>query len=111
VQDLALPALRPGGGEGSNVAAHGGGDPVHRASELRLGLEDRDRDDFSRSRSDERIRDEAGLTLELVGYFHARLPEQFDAVVHTDETRAVVPLERTAGWEAGELPETYPWAV
>jgi erythromycin esterase-like protein len=44
-------------------------------------------------------------------YFHARLPEQFDAIIHVDETRAVVPLERTAGWEAGELPETYPWAV
>jgi erythromycin esterase-like protein len=44
-------------------------------------------------------------------YFHARLPEQFDAVIHMDETRAVVPLERTAGWEAGDVPETYPWAV
>jgi erythromycin esterase-like protein len=44
-------------------------------------------------------------------YFQARLPAQFDAVVHIDETRAVVPLERTAGWDAGELPETYPWAV
>ena len=44
-------------------------------------------------------------------YFEARLAEQFDAVIHVDESRAVVPLERTAGWEAGELPETYPWAV
>ena len=35
-------------------------------------------------------------------------PSQFDAVVHIDETRAVEPLERTAGWEAGEPPETYP---
>jgi len=44
-------------------------------------------------------------------YFFARLSEQFDAVLHFDETRAVEPLERTAGWEAGELPETYPFAV
>jgi erythromycin esterase-like protein len=44
-------------------------------------------------------------------YFEARLPKQFDAVIRIDETRAVVPLDRTAGWEAGELPETYPWAV
>lgn len=44
-------------------------------------------------------------------YFRAALPEQFDAVIHIDETRAVAPLERTAGWEAGEVPETYPWAV
>ena len=44
-------------------------------------------------------------------YFWARLPEQFDAVVHVDETRAVEPLERTAGWVAGEAPETYPFGV
>jgi erythromycin esterase-like protein len=42
-------------------------------------------------------------------YFHARLPEQFDAVLHVDETRAVEPLERTARWEAGEAPETFPF--
>jgi len=41
-------------------------------------------------------------------YFHARLAEQFDAVIHLDETRAVEPLERTLAWEAGEAPETYP---
>jgi erythromycin esterase-like protein len=44
-------------------------------------------------------------------YFHASLPGQFDAVIHIDETRAVEPLERTAGWEAGEVPETYPTAL
>jgi erythromycin esterase-like protein len=41
-------------------------------------------------------------------YFHARLAEQFDFVIHIDETRAVEPLERTALWEAGEVAETYP---
>jgi len=41
-------------------------------------------------------------------YFHARLPSQFDALMHLDETRALEPLERTATWERGELPETYP---
>ena len=44
-------------------------------------------------------------------YFAARLPEQFDAVIHFDETRAVEPLERTAEWHAGEAPETYPFGV
>jgi erythromycin esterase-like protein/adenine/guanine phosphoribosyltransferase-like PRPP-binding protein len=44
-------------------------------------------------------------------YFHARLPDQFDAVLHFDETRAVEPLEVTAEWEAGEVPETYPFGV
>jgi len=33
------------------------------------------------------------------------------AVIHIDETRAVEPLERTARWERGEAPETYPFAV
>jgi erythromycin esterase-like protein/predicted phosphoribosyltransferase len=44
-------------------------------------------------------------------YFRARLADQFDAVIHLDETRAVEPLERTASWEEGEVPETYPFAV
>jgi erythromycin esterase-like protein len=44
-------------------------------------------------------------------YFDARLADQFDAVIHIDESSAVEPLERTSEWEAGELPETYPWAV
>ena len=44
-------------------------------------------------------------------YFQARLSDQFDAVLHFDETRAVEPLETTAGWERGEVPETFPFAV
>ena len=41
-------------------------------------------------------------------YFHARLPDQFDAILHYDHTRAVEPLERTAEWELGEVEETFP---
>ena len=41
-------------------------------------------------------------------YFHARLAQQFDAMIHLDETRALNPLERNAEWERGELPETFP---
>jgi erythromycin esterase-like protein len=41
-------------------------------------------------------------------YFDVRLADQLDAVIHVDETRALEPLERTAAWERGELPETYP---
>jgi erythromycin esterase-like protein/predicted phosphoribosyltransferase len=44
-------------------------------------------------------------------YFRARLADQFDAVIHIDDTRAVEPLERTSVWETGEVPETYPFAV
>jgi hypothetical protein len=32
-------------------------------------------------------------------------------MLHFDETRAVKPLELTAGWEAGEVPETFPFKV
>ncbi|MGE5837422.1 MAG: erythromycin esterase family protein [Acidobacteriota bacterium] len=41
-------------------------------------------------------------------YFHAQLPDQFDFVLHFDETRAVEPLERTAAWETAEVAETFP---
>jgi len=44
-------------------------------------------------------------------YFPARLPDQFDALLHFDETRAVEPLERTAGWDSPEPAETYPIGI
>ena len=50
-------------------------------------------------------------TERLSHYFHARLSEQFDAIIHIDETSAVEPLERTSIWDTGELPETYPFKV
>ena len=42
---------------------------------------------------------------------YAKLADQFDFVIHVDETRAVEPLERSAGWEAGEMAETYPFGL
>ena len=50
-------------------------------------------------------------TKRISHYFTARLPDQFDAVLHFDETRAVKPLEHSAEWEAGEPPETFPFGV
>jgi erythromycin esterase-like protein len=48
-------------------------------------------------------------------YFHARLARQFDAVIHFDETRAVValggPEERVPVTYEHEMPETYPSGV
>src|SRR6266699_3075803 len=44
-------------------------------------------------------------------YFEARLTDQFDAVIHFDETHALEPLERYALWESGEPPETFPTGV
>jgi erythromycin esterase-like protein len=43
-------------------------------------------------------------------YFHARLPRQFDAMIHFDETRAVEPLERTAVHDR-EVAETFPSGI
>jgi erythromycin esterase-like protein len=44
-------------------------------------------------------------------YFRARLSDQFDAVLHFDQTRAVEPLERSASWDSAEIPETFPSGV
>ena len=41
-------------------------------------------------------------------YFHTRLPAQFDAMVHIDQTEAVRPLVPEPTWHAGEPAETYP---
>lgn len=41
-------------------------------------------------------------------YFHARLPAQFDAMIHVDATRALQPLVPEPAWHAGEPAETYP---
>jgi len=41
-------------------------------------------------------------------YFESVLPRQFDVMLHFDETEALVPMERTATWSAGEPEETWP---
>jgi erythromycin esterase-like protein len=41
-------------------------------------------------------------------YFHAHITQQFDWVIHIDESRALTPLEPTAEWHSGEAPETFP---
>jgi erythromycin esterase-like protein len=44
-------------------------------------------------------------TERLSHYFDARIAEQFDAVIHIDETSAVQPLEPTGAWRAGVAPD------
>jgi erythromycin esterase-like protein len=44
-------------------------------------------------------------------YFIASLPEQFDAVIHFDDTHAVEPLDLTEHWQVDEEPETYPFGI
>lgn len=52
-------------------------------------------------------------TERLSHYLHARLAEEFDIVIHVDETRALEPLDVLAPPPAAapELPETYPTGV
>ncbi|WP_237065525.1 erythromycin esterase family protein [Microbulbifer guangxiensis] len=44
-------------------------------------------------------------------YFRATVAEQFDALFHLDETRALEPLDITGHWEAREPPETWPYGT
>ncbi len=41
-------------------------------------------------------------------YFHVRPADQFDAMIHIENTQALEPLEVTSQWVVGETPETYP---
>jgi erythromycin esterase-like protein/predicted phosphoribosyltransferase len=74
------------------------------------------RDDVAALLRDSRLERAIGVvyrpdTERMSHYFTARLPDQFDVVLHFDETHAVEPLETTAQWEAGEVPETFPFGV
>lgn len=41
-------------------------------------------------------------------YYHATLPQQFDFMIHFDDTNAIKPLKITPHWHRPELDETYP---
>src|SRR5436190_8524886 len=47
----------------------------------------------------------------LSHYFHARIADQFDAVLHFDETHAVERLPHAEEEQTPEVPETYPVGV
>ena len=44
-------------------------------------------------------------------YFYTRLADQFDAMIHLDETRALEPLDKGRIWVTDEPPETFPSGV
>ena len=44
-------------------------------------------------------------------YFHARLAQQFDALIHLDRTSALLPLEQVSKPGGREVPETFPGGV
>jgi erythromycin esterase-like protein len=50
-------------------------------------------------------------TERLSHYFGTRLLDQFDAMIHIDDTHALEPLERTPTWHDAEVPETYPTGI
>ena len=50
-------------------------------------------------------------TERLSHYFHASLPDQFDAVLHIDRTTALRPLERHVEKHPEEVAETFPSGV
>jgi erythromycin esterase-like protein len=47
----------------------------------------------------------------LSHYMYARAGEQFDMVIHIDETHAVEPLERTSAWERGQRRDASAWGA
>jgi hypothetical protein len=50
-------------------------------------------------------------TERLSHYFYATLPDQFDAVLHFDQTQAVEPLDESQTWIDREPPETFPTGI
>ncbi|HZV97429.1 MAG TPA: erythromycin esterase family protein [Methylophilaceae bacterium] len=50
-------------------------------------------------------------TERLSHYFLASLPEQFNAVLHFDQTEAVAPLDLSEHWQVDEEPETFPFGI
>jgi erythromycin esterase-like protein len=50
-------------------------------------------------------------TERLSHYFHTRLSQQFDAMIHLDETHALEPLDRFSTVSDEEVPDTYPAGI
>lgn len=63
--------------------------------------------------ADERLQRAIGViyrpeTERMSHYFYTSLPQQFDFMIHIDETEAVTPLPSFAHQRPGEMDETYP---
>ena len=44
-------------------------------------------------------------------YFLASLANQFNALLHFDETQALEPLDLIEHWQIDEVPETFPFGI
>ena len=88
-------------------------DLFHKAGEHRFWLPLRDNPALAELLAQPRLQRAIGVIYlpqseRMSHYFHTRLPAQFDAMIHIDETRAVQPLVAEPVWHAGEPAETYP---
>jgi erythromycin esterase-like protein len=88
-------------------------DLFHRCGEDRFWLPLADEPELAGLLRERRLQRAIGViyqprTERMSHYFHTRLPAQFDAMIHIDETRAVEPLVTEPTWHAGEPAETYP---
>jgi erythromycin esterase-like protein len=88
-------------------------DLFHQAGEERFWLPLRGNAPLAELLRDKHLQRAIGViyqprTERMSHYFETRLPAQFDAMIHIDETRAVQPLVPEPEWHAGEPAETYP---
>jgi len=88
-------------------------DLFHQTEQERFWLDLRGEPALAELLSERRLQRAIGViyqpqTERISHYFHTRLPEQFDALIHIDATRALEPLVAEPAWHAGEAAETYP---
>jgi erythromycin esterase-like protein len=91
-------------------------DLLHQAAAPRFMLPLRDDPLLQRLASPQRLQRAIGViyrpeTERESHYFYTRLAQQFDALIHIDETSALEPLDRGPVWTGAEPPETYPSGV
>ena len=88
----------------------------HQTENPRFCLNFRNFPDLVSGLADERLERAIGViyrpeTERISHYFPCRIAEQFDAVIHLDETRALQPLDALSELTREEMPETYPSGV
>ena len=91
-------------------------DLLHQTSTSRFMLPLRDNAALQRLAAPQRLQRAIGViyrpeTERQSHYFMTRLPQQFDALIHIDETSALEPLDHDPVWHSVEPPETYPSGV
>lgn len=91
-------------------------DVLHQAGAGRFLLQLRDNESLRSLAAPRRLQRAIGViyrpdTERQSHYFHTRLPDQFDALIHIDETCALEPLDKGRVWVTDEPPETFPSGV